>query len=107
MCQNYSDYAELCVGMNPILSFHSFIKKHKYKRPSCCYSFMILIILTNFVIILLFNPQVPIRMSPHFVTYHVESKTYCLVGSHSQPQTSYYKFNGEDKENTQENKGDR
>ncbi|CAG9132552.1 unnamed protein product [Plutella xylostella] len=51
--------------------------------------------------------KVPIRMSPHFVTYHVESKTYCLVGSHSQPQTSYYKFNGEDKENTQENKGDR
>ncbi|XP_049880956.1 cleavage and polyadenylation specificity factor subunit 1 [Pectinophora gossypiella] len=51
--------------------------------------------------------KVPIRMTPHFVTYHLESKTYCLVASTSAPATSYYKFNGEDKEKSAENKGDR
>ncbi|RVE54699.1 hypothetical protein evm_000820 [Chilo suppressalis] len=51
--------------------------------------------------------KVPIRMSPHAVTFHLESKTYCLVASVSTPTTSYYKFNGEDKEKSTENKGDR
>ncbi|GBP39414.1 Cleavage and polyadenylation specificity factor subunit 1 [Eumeta japonica] len=51
--------------------------------------------------------KVPIRMTPHFVTFHLESKTYCLVASTSQPGTSYYKFNGEDKELANESKGDR
>ncbi|XP_030026309.2 cleavage and polyadenylation specificity factor subunit 1 [Manduca sexta] len=51
--------------------------------------------------------KVPIRMTPHFVTFHLESKTYCLVASVQQPTTSYYKFNGEDKEKSTENKGDR
>ncbi|XP_063370441.1 cleavage and polyadenylation specificity factor subunit 1 [Cydia amplana] len=51
--------------------------------------------------------KVPIRMSPHFVTYHMESKTYCLVASTAQSTQTYYKFNGEDKEQSQENKGDR
>lgn len=51
--------------------------------------------------------KVPIRMTPHFVTYHLESKTYCLVASTQQPTTTYYKFNGEDKEKSTENKGDR
>ncbi|KAJ2937814.1 hypothetical protein O0L34_g18596 [Tuta absoluta] len=44
---------------------------------------------------------------PHFVTYHLESKTYCLVASTSTPTQTYYKFNGEDKEKSTENKGDR
>ncbi|KAL0860312.1 hypothetical protein ABMA27_009720 [Loxostege sticticalis] len=51
--------------------------------------------------------KVPIRMTPHFVTYHMESRTYCLVASAAHPTTTYYKFNGEDKEQSAENKGDR
>ncbi|XP_041971473.1 cleavage and polyadenylation specificity factor subunit 1 [Aricia agestis] len=51
--------------------------------------------------------KVPLRETPHFVTYHVESRTYCLVTSLSTPTHSYYKFNGEDKEKSNENKGDR
>jgi cleavage and polyadenylation specificity factor subunit 1 len=51
--------------------------------------------------------KVPIRMTPHAVTYHVESRTYCLVASAHLPATAYYKFNGEDKERSAENKGER
>ncbi|VVD01045.1 unnamed protein product [Leptidea sinapis] len=51
--------------------------------------------------------KVPLRETPHAVTFHLESKTYCLVTSVSQPTTTYYKFNGEDKEKSTENKGDR
>lgn len=51
--------------------------------------------------------KVPLRVTPHFVTFHLESKTYCLVASTHTPTTSYYKFNGEDKEKSQDNKGDR
>ncbi|CAH0697287.1 unnamed protein product [Spodoptera exigua] len=51
--------------------------------------------------------KVPLRVTPHFVTFHLESKTYCLVASTSTPTTSYYKFNGEDKEKSSDNKGDR
>ncbi|XP_034934002.1 cleavage and polyadenylation specificity factor subunit 1 [Chelonus insularis] len=51
--------------------------------------------------------KVPLRCTPHFVTYHVESKTYCVVMSSSEPFKSYYRFNGEDKELTEEEKSDR
>lgn len=51
--------------------------------------------------------KVPIRMTPHFVTFHLESKTYCLIASTSTASTTYYKFNGEDKELSSEDKGDR
>ncbi|XP_045761794.1 cleavage and polyadenylation specificity factor subunit 1 isoform X1 [Maniola jurtina] len=51
--------------------------------------------------------KVPLRETPHAVTFHVESKTYCLVCSTATPTQSYYKFNGEDKEKSTENKGDR
>ncbi|XP_022837333.1 cleavage and polyadenylation specificity factor subunit 1 [Spodoptera litura] len=51
--------------------------------------------------------KVPLRATPHFVTFHVESRTYCLVASTSAPTQAYYKFNGEDKEKTSDNKGDR
>lgn len=51
--------------------------------------------------------KVPLRCTPHFVTYHLESKTYCLVTSTSEPSNKYYKFNGEDKELSVEDKGER
>lgn len=51
--------------------------------------------------------KVPLRCTPHFVTYHLESKTYCLVTSIAEPSNRYYKFNGEDKELSIEEKGDR
>lgn len=51
--------------------------------------------------------KVPLRCTPHFVTYHLESKTYCVVMSTSEPSTQYYRFNGEDKELTIEDRGDR
>ncbi|CAH2098493.1 unnamed protein product [Euphydryas editha] len=51
--------------------------------------------------------KVPLRETPHAVTYHAESRTYCLVSSVAAPTTSYYRFNGEDKERADENKGDR
>ncbi|KAF7989483.1 hypothetical protein HCN44_008157 [Aphidius gifuensis] len=51
--------------------------------------------------------KVPLRCTPHFVTYHVESKTYCVVTSTSEPFKSYYRFNGEDKEFTEEDKSER
>ncbi|XP_060807779.1 cleavage and polyadenylation specificity factor subunit 1 [Amyelois transitella] len=51
--------------------------------------------------------KVPLRMTPHFVTFHLESKTYCLVASAGAPSQTYYRFNGEDKERATENKGDR
>lgn len=51
--------------------------------------------------------KVPLRCTPHFVTYHLESKTYCVVMSTAEPSTQYYRFNGEDKELTIEDRGDR
>lgn len=51
--------------------------------------------------------KVPLRCTPHFVTYHVESKTYCVVTSTSEPLKSYYRFNGEDKEFTEEERSER
>lgn len=51
--------------------------------------------------------KVPLRCTPHFVSYHLESKTYCLVTSTAEPSNKYYRFNGEDKELSEEDKGDR
>lgn len=51
--------------------------------------------------------KVPLRCTPHFVTYHLESKTYCLVTSIAEPTKQYYKFNGEDKELSVEDRGER
>lgn len=42
--------------------------------------------------------KVPLRCTAHFLTYHLESKTYCTVISRSKPTSTYYRFNGEDKE---------
>ncbi|KAG8038870.1 hypothetical protein G9C98_003177 [Cotesia typhae] len=51
--------------------------------------------------------KVPLRCTPHFVTYHAESKTYCVITSTSEPFKSYYRFNGEDKEFTEEERPER
>lgn len=51
--------------------------------------------------------KVPLRCTPHFVTYHLESKTYCVITSTAEPLKSYYRFNGEDKEFTEEERSDR
>lgn len=51
--------------------------------------------------------KVPLRCTPHFVTYHLESKTYCIVTSIAEPTNKYYKFNGEDKELSVEERDDR
>lgn len=51
--------------------------------------------------------KVPLRCTAHFVTYHLESKTYCVVTSVSDVLKSYYKFNGEDKEFTEEERDER
>ncbi|XP_069698510.1 cleavage and polyadenylation specificity factor subunit 1 [Periplaneta americana] len=51
--------------------------------------------------------KVPLRCTPHFATYHLESKTYCVVTSLAEPTNKYYKFNGEDKELTIEERDDR
>ncbi|XP_046387222.1 cleavage and polyadenylation specificity factor subunit 1 isoform X1 [Ischnura elegans] len=51
--------------------------------------------------------KVPLRCTPHFVTYHLESKTYCVVTSLAEPSNKVYKFNGEDKELSVEERGER
>ncbi|XP_066599377.1 cleavage and polyadenylation specificity factor subunit 1 [Prorops nasuta] len=51
--------------------------------------------------------KVPLRCTPHFVTYHLESKTYCVITSIAEPLKSYYRFNGEDKEFTEEERPER
>uniref|UniRef100_T1J479 Cleavage and polyadenylation specificity factor subunit 1 n=1 Tax=Strigamia maritima TaxID=126957 RepID=T1J479_STRMM len=42
--------------------------------------------------------KVPLRCTSHFVSYHVESKTYCVVTSTSEPCNRLVKLTGEDKE---------
>ncbi|QQP56975.1 Uncharacterized protein FKW44_001820, partial [Caligus rogercresseyi] len=44
--------------------------------------------------------KVPLRCTPHFITYHLESKTYA-------PTKQYWKFNGDDKELRDEERSDR
>ncbi|KAK6623006.1 hypothetical protein RUM43_008858 [Polyplax serrata] len=51
--------------------------------------------------------KVPLRCTPHMVTYHLESKTYCLVTSSSEPSNEYFRFNGEDKEHSVEERDER
>lgn len=51
--------------------------------------------------------KVPLRCTPHFVTYHLETKTFCVVTSSSEASNKYYRFNGEDKELSEEERGDR
>lgn len=51
--------------------------------------------------------KVPLRCTPTFITYHKESKVYCLVTDTEEVSNKYYRFNGEDKELTEESKGER
>lgn len=51
--------------------------------------------------------KVPLRCTPHFITYHLESKTYCIALSQQRYTNIYYKFNGEDKELSIEERDDR
>lgn len=51
--------------------------------------------------------KVPLRCTPVFLAYHKESKVYCLVTDTDEPSNKYYRFNGEDKELTEEKKGER
>lgn len=51
--------------------------------------------------------KVPLRCTPTSIVYHRESKVYC-VSTYSEEQSNhYFRFNGEDKEFTEENKGER
>ncbi len=51
--------------------------------------------------------KVPLRCTPHFITYHLESKTYCVVTSVSETTDKVWKFNGDDKELVTEERDER
>ncbi|GAB0099522.1 Cleavage and polyadenylation specificity factor subunit 1 [Sergentomyia squamirostris] len=51
--------------------------------------------------------KIPLRCTPMQVCYHSQRKIYCLVTNTSEVSQKYYRFNGEDKELTDENKGER
>ncbi|GFS30200.1 cleavage and polyadenylation specificity factor subunit 1 [Nephila pilipes] len=42
--------------------------------------------------------KVPLRCTPHFINYHPETKTYCIVTSSLEPCTRLVRFNGDEKE---------
>ncbi|XP_041783632.1 cleavage and polyadenylation specificity factor subunit 1 [Anopheles merus] len=51
--------------------------------------------------------KIPLRSSPKQIVYHRENKVYCVVMDAEEICNKYYRFNGEDKELTEENKGER
>ncbi|XP_055589529.1 cleavage and polyadenylation specificity factor subunit 1 [Uranotaenia lowii] len=51
--------------------------------------------------------KIPLRSSPKQIVYHKENKVYCVVMDAEEVCNKYYRFNGEDKELTEENKGER
>lgn len=51
--------------------------------------------------------KVPLRCTPRQIVYHRENRVYCLVTQTDEVSNKYYRFNGEDKELTEENKGER
>ena len=51
--------------------------------------------------------KVPLRCSPHYVAYHLESKTYAVVTSTSEVTEQVWKFNGDDKELVTEERDER
>lgn len=51
--------------------------------------------------------KVPLRCTPTMIVYHKESKVYCVATYTEEECKSYFRFNGEDKELTEENKGER
>ena len=51
--------------------------------------------------------KVPLRCSPHYITFHIESKTFAVVTSLTEPTNKIWKFNGDDKELSIEDRSDR
>lgn len=51
--------------------------------------------------------KVPLRCSPHYITFHIESKTFAVVTSVAEPTNKIWKFNGDDKELSIEDRSDR
>lgn len=51
--------------------------------------------------------KVPLRCTAAQLTYHKERQVYCLVTDTEEEPKHYYRFNGEDKELTEDNKGER
>lgn len=51
--------------------------------------------------------KVPLRCTPTAIVYHKESKVYCVTTYTEEESRAYFRFNGEDKELTEENKGER
>lgn len=51
--------------------------------------------------------KVPLRCTPTAIVYHKETKVYCVVTYTEEESRNYFRFNGEDKELTEENKGER
>uniref|UniRef100_A0A1A9V1N0 Cleavage and polyadenylation specificity factor subunit 1 n=1 Tax=Glossina austeni TaxID=7395 RepID=A0A1A9V1N0_GLOAU len=51
--------------------------------------------------------KVTLRCTPRQIVYHRENRVYCLVTQAEEVTNKYYRFNGEDKELTEENKGER
>ena len=51
--------------------------------------------------------KVPLRCTPHFITFHIESKIFAVVTSVSEPTNKIWKFNGDDKELSIEDRSDR
>lgn len=51
--------------------------------------------------------KVPLRCTPTMIVYHKETKVYCVSTYTEEECRSYFRFNGEDKELTDENKGER
>lgn len=51
--------------------------------------------------------KVPMRCTPKQVCYHSARKVYCVVTKQHEVCKKYFRFNGEDKELTEESKGER
>eukprot|EP00099_Drosophila_melanogaster_P025688 NP_725397.1 cleavage and polyadenylation specificity factor 160, isoform B [Drosophila melanogaster] len=51
--------------------------------------------------------KVPLRCTPRQLVYHRENRVYCLITQTEEPMTKYYRFNGEDKELSEESRGER
>ncbi len=53
-----------------------------------------------------FVPKVPLKSTPRFLCYHVETKTYAVATSSEKQSSKMYRFNGEDKELVEETRPD-
>ena len=51
--------------------------------------------------------KVPLRCTPHFITFHIESKTFAVITSVAEQTNKIWKFNGDDKELSIEDRSDR